>query len=70
MHCIRHLVLQWFNPAKPVPEQQAVEVLSVIRRVIWLLLDELEMSVPGTKDQLVGEMRGLPDLLPVPSPSA
>ena len=69
-HCNRYLLHQWCNPPKHIPEQEAVEVLSAIYRVIWLLLDELEMSAPGTRDQLPGDMRGFPDLLSVPSPSA
>jgi hypothetical protein len=69
-HCIRYLLIQWFNPPRSVPEQEAIVVQADIRRVIWLLLDELEMSVPGARDQLLCEMRGLSYLLSTPSPGA
>lgn len=69
-HCIRYLLIQWYNPPKDVPAQEAGEVLSDIRRVICLLVDELETSVPGTRDQLLREMRGLSDLMSTPAPGA
>ncbi len=66
VHCIQYLLLQWFNPPIAVPEQEAVGVRSEIQRVIRLLLDEMELSMPGSRDSLLHEMRGLADLMSTP----